>query len=151
MGCVSFGLPFLSPMWWFWPLIFYWIFAKIMMNLNICKSWGLGGEGSHTHSWRVVRYGQDEMTTTWGSYLDRKWWMRLIAFFHIPHHGKGHWEWKRSWRMSSNEHLRLEWAPSSTMYYRMWFPNVLVTSPWARYITLIIIISRHDVLPTLYE
>jgi hypothetical protein len=43
--------------------------------------------------------------------------MRLIAFFHIPHHGKGHWEWKRSWRMSSNEHLRLEWAPSSTMYY----------------------------------
>jgi hypothetical protein len=27
-----FGLPFLSPLGWFWPLIFYWIFVSIQFH-----------------------------------------------------------------------------------------------------------------------
>jgi hypothetical protein len=29
-GCLSFGLPFLSSLWWFQPLIFYWIFISTL-------------------------------------------------------------------------------------------------------------------------
>jgi hypothetical protein len=29
-----FGLPFLSPLWWFQPLIFYWIFVVFFMKIS---------------------------------------------------------------------------------------------------------------------
>ncbi len=35
-----FGLPFLSPLWWFWfwPLIFYWIFVICLFTWDIVSS-----------------------------------------------------------------------------------------------------------------
>jgi hypothetical protein len=89
-----FGPPFLSPLGWFRPSIFYWIFVPswtVTSSENICsRSWG----------------AQEKGKTGWNLVYHQNWWFSEfhpplnvnVLFHHQSHSENNHWVLEPDWK-----------------------------------------------------